>query len=185
MRSQVRYACYTTRTSSGFSSQRRGTRSRTAGVQFKKGKGSDGSLAECQVLVNEGQTGEKAEHGGAELAFTEHFLEQRPTHSCRLLFWSDWSGSEAPSNLIVLRLVVKDHRRYACATGDRVARLRVTVSRIPQARLLQSTSVAVVPATQASALLLLVSELPLLLWSVSSDHLGTHPRVSVCSCHII
>lgn len=29
------------------------------GVEFKKGKGSDGSLAECQVLVNEGQTGEK------------------------------------------------------------------------------------------------------------------------------
>lgn len=151
----MRYACYTTRTSSGFSSQRRETGSRTAGVEFEKGKGSDGSLAECQVLVNEGQTGEKAEHWGAEPAFTEHFLEQRPTHSCRLLFWSDWS--EAPSNLIVLRLVVKDHRRYACATGDRVARLRVTVSRIPQARLLQSTSVAVVPATQASALLLLVS----------------------------
>lgn len=64
-----------------------------------------------------GKPEKKAERWGAELAFTERFLEQRPTHSCRLLFWSDWSGSEAPSNLIVLRLVVKDHRRYACATG--------------------------------------------------------------------
>lgn len=57
-----------------------------------------------------GKLEKKTEHWGAELAFTEHFLEQRPTHSCRLLFWSDWSGSEAPSNLIV-RLVVR-------TTGD-------------------------------------------------------------------
>ncbi len=43
-----------------------------------------------------GELVHRAEHWGAELAFTEHFWEQGPMHSCCLLFWSDWSGSEAP-----------------------------------------------------------------------------------------
>lgn len=40
------------------SASRDETRSRTTGVELKKAKGADGSLAECQVPANEGQTGE-------------------------------------------------------------------------------------------------------------------------------
>lgn len=45
-----------------------------------------------------GELEHRAEHWGAELAFTEPFWEQGPTRSYRLLFWSDWSGLKHPAS---------------------------------------------------------------------------------------
>lgn len=155
-----------------FQQAERRQRSRNHCTRVPKRKGKQWSLAECQALANEGRTRAQSRALGSWAGFYWAFLGAR-AHAFlppAILVWLEWS--EAPCELIVATLGgwVDGWRglRGRESTKEMLVPCGIRLQGrgspspasftgcIPRARLIQSTSVAVVLTTQPWALLLLL-----------------------------